>query len=82
MVLLEIDATGQTIDEMRVRIQKRLMELDPGSIVRIRLRGKMRRELLQLLSAPSLRSLAPAGMNISTPFSIGDSSEELFDGDS
>jgi DNA repair exonuclease SbcCD nuclease subunit len=68
MFMVDIEADGHTVDAIRAKIQECLQALDPESIVRIRLSGDMKHEYLELLSAPSLRSLAPVRMNVSTSY--------------
>lgn len=62
---LEMHAAGMNGTQIRSWIQARLYELPADSIVKLKVFGKISKEAMAVLSAPSLRTLAPLTMNIS-----------------
>ncbi len=65
MIRLELDIAGLSRVEMVKLLRSELASLDPESIVSLQPSGKPEdAEALSVLSAPSLRSLAPTTMNI------------------
>jgi hypothetical protein len=67
MVAVERDAAGLGADEAVTWLRSQLAALAPDSIVRVRLLGEPSPEVVAALSAPRLRALAPATMNIDFP---------------
>jgi hypothetical protein len=65
MVNLIVDARGLSEVQLRSRLRRQLLELDPDSVVRIQVSGELPNALQGVLSASSLRSLAPQSMNVS-----------------
>ena len=55
---------GMSASQIRTWIQSRLFELPPDSVLQIKVHGNISEEALGALSAPALRALAPATMNI------------------
>lgn len=64
MVLLTLNPNGQTPEQLATFIQSRLAGLDPSAVVCLALPELPAIELLPVLSAPSLRSLAPSTMDV------------------
>lgn len=64
METIELCITGLTRHQVRRRIEQSLATMDPESIVRLKILGIPENGTLQLLTAPSLRSMAPSTMNI------------------
>ena len=64
MVSLEIDASGMGAGRFARYLADELGALDPDSVVRVRVLGEASPELEKVLSARSLRALAPATMTI------------------
>jgi DNA repair exonuclease SbcCD nuclease subunit len=65
MVQLELRAAPQSADDLRATIRALLARLSPEAVVRLRLQGPVPEEARGVLSASSLRALAPARMNLS-----------------
>ena len=55
---------GMSASQTRTWIQSRLFGLPPDSVLQIKVHGNISKEALGALSAPALRALAPATMNI------------------
>ena len=70
MTRIQMHATGIGSKQIRARIQSRLSEIPEDSVVQIKVHGDLSEEALQVLSAPALRALAPASMNIISAFKI------------
>jgi exonuclease SbcD len=68
MVSLALQADAFSADALRTHLRRRLAEFEPEAVVRIELQGNPSSEAQQVLSAASLRSLAPAGMNVSVRY--------------
>lgn len=65
MIQLRIRAAGLTAIQLYSRLRRDLGSLPPDSIVQIRIPDKLTEEILPVLSAASLRELAPPSMNVS-----------------
>ncbi len=65
---LHIDITG--LDSVRLRdlLKKSLSQIDPNSIVRIKIQGNFKEKNYPVLRAAELRSLSPKDMNVSLSF--------------
>ena len=68
MVMIELEDVNRSTGDVEGWLQERLSELDPEAIVQIKPLGSVSDELLQILNASNLRSLAPPSMNISLAF--------------
>jgi exonuclease SbcD len=68
MVMIELEAGHWRRGDVEGWLQERLSELDPEAIVQIKPLGSVSEELLQILNASNLRSLAPPSMNVSLAF--------------
>jgi hypothetical protein len=55
---------GMSASQIRTWIQSRLFELPPDSVPQIKVHNNISEGALRALSAPALRALAPATMNI------------------
>jgi exonuclease SbcD len=64
MIRFELHAAGLSGNQLRTWIQSRLFEIPEDSVLKIRVHGQISEEALHVISAPSLRALAPATMNI------------------
>jgi exonuclease SbcD len=64
MVVLTIAANGLGRSALEEQLRSRLRELDPAAIVAIEPRGPLTTDLTAVLSASSLRALAPTTMNV------------------
>jgi exonuclease SbcD len=64
MVVLTLATTGLGRPALEEQLRSRLQELDPAAIVAIEPRGPLTADLTAVLSASSLRALAPATMNV------------------
>lgn len=65
MVKLEIPVEDRDLEGVKLLIKDRLALLNPEAVVRVDLAGRSRPGSLEGLTAPGLRALAPASMNIS-----------------
>lgn len=65
MVKLELHADNMNSTELASWIKDRLKKLPADSIVKLNVHGYGAEDILKVFSAPSLRLLAPASMNIS-----------------
>jgi DNA repair exonuclease SbcCD nuclease subunit len=65
MVNLVVKTAKMDAGKLRVHLQQRLSQLDPDSVVRIQVEGDIPGSCRPVLSAPYLRDLAPASMNVS-----------------
>lgn len=65
MVRLEIPVEDRSPEQVKLLIRDRLAFLTPDAVVRVDLTGRDRERALAGLTAPNLRALAPASMNIS-----------------
>jgi DNA repair exonuclease SbcCD nuclease subunit len=70
MVQVELDA-HQMRPDIESSLRKALEKLPPDGVVSIKIHGRLTKKELDVLSAPSLRSIAPPTMNVSVkiPFS-------------
>ncbi len=64
MVTIEMEGVGLNRSRFLSLLKKQIALLDPESVVRLRFSGKVDAELMGLLGASSLRSLAPSTMNL------------------
>lgn len=64
MVLLEVDVNGLGPSALTTLLSAELGALDPEAIVKLKPRGTPREEATDVLSAASLRALAPVTMNV------------------
>jgi hypothetical protein len=69
MIQLELHAVEMNSTELESWIRNSVEKLPEDSVVKLKVHGKLAEETLKLLSAPSLRALAPQKMNINTTFS-------------
>lgn len=63
---LEVQATDLTAAQLELWLQENLECLPQDSVVKIKIHGNISPELLKIISASSLRSLAPTTMNVTT----------------
>lgn len=63
-----LQADAFSADALRAHLRHRLAELHSDAVVRIQLQGNLSPEVQQVLSAASLRSLAPTGMNVTVSY--------------
>lgn len=68
MIQIDLFASEMTAKELGCWIKSSLEELPPDSVVKLKVHGKISAEAMNVLSAPSLRSLAPPTMNVNTTF--------------
>jgi DNA repair protein SbcD/Mre11 len=68
MIQMQIQVTGMSGSQIQAWIQSRLFEIPDDSVLKIKVHGKISEEALRIISAPSLRALAPATMNIRSAF--------------
>ncbi|MFC2165816.1 exonuclease SbcCD subunit D [Acidobacteriota bacterium] len=68
MINIQVSAKNLSPDELRDRIEKTLTECDPNGIVRIHIQGPVNEDALSVLTASSLRTIAPQEMNVSLRF--------------
>ena len=66
MVQLEVHPEKMSATELEAWIKSSLAELPRDSVVKLKIHGMITEEAMQVLSAPTLRSLAPQSMNISS----------------
>ncbi len=64
MIQIEIKAEGMGAARLKSVICKQLTALQSDSIVKLRILGKLSNDVFPLISASSIRSLAPSTMNI------------------
>jgi exonuclease SbcD len=64
MIRIQMHAAGMSGRQIQAWIQSRLFEIPQDSVAQIKVHGNLSEEALRVLSAPSLRALAPATMNI------------------
>ena len=65
MINMIISPEGMDVAKLRGHLRQRLSKLDPDSVVRLQIDGDLSETNREVLSAPHVRSLAPASMNIS-----------------
>ena len=68
MRVLELYANHIHSHELKAWITHHFEELPEDSVVKLKIHGKFSPEAVAILSAPSLRSLAPPSMNITPAF--------------
>ena len=68
MVKLTLEAEGWSAGDVERWLRARFSELHQDSVVQIQPLGSVSDQVLQSLSAPYLRSLAPSSMNVSMAF--------------
>ena len=68
MIQIQMQAAGINGRQIQAWIQSRLFDIPPNSVLQIKVHGNVSDEALRVLSAPSLRALAPATMNITATF--------------
>ena len=64
MISLEIDGTGMTGPSFASWLDEKIKSIPVDSIVKIKIHGKLSEDMLHVIRAESLRSLAPDTMNI------------------
>ena len=70
MTRIQMHGAGMSERQIQAWTQSRLFEIAEDSVVQIKVHGDLSEEALRVLSAPSLRALAPAIMNIISAFKI------------
>jgi DNA repair exonuclease SbcCD nuclease subunit len=68
MIQLDLHASNMNMDELRSWIETRIWDLPEDSILRIKIHDSVSSRAMEVLSAPALRNLAPATMNIDAVF--------------
>ncbi len=68
MVMMTLDAEGLGADEVEGWLRERFSELDHDAVVQIKPLGPVSDDVLQILNAPNLRSLAPPSMNVALAY--------------
>ena len=68
MIQMQMQVAGMSGRQIQAWIQSRLFEIPEDSVLQIKVHGNISEEALRVLSAPSLRALAPATMNIISAF--------------
>jgi exonuclease SbcD len=68
MVRMLLEADERTVEEILSSLEERLKELEEDAVVRIHLQGLVSNELLQVLTADTLRRIAPSSMNVSVTY--------------
>ncbi len=68
MVSFELEADSLHENDLRRLLGRRFSALDADSVVRIQVRGRLPPEASWVLSAPQLRLLAPATMNVTVSY--------------
>ncbi len=71
MVSFVLQAEGQSATALTLHLQRRLAKLDAEAVVRIQVRGTLSSDAQRVLSAASLRSLAPHSMNVTVSYPPG-----------
>jgi len=64
MIQMQMQVTGMNGRQIQAWIQSRLFEIPRDSVLQIKVHGNISQPALRVLSAPSLRALAPSTMNI------------------
>jgi DNA repair exonuclease SbcCD nuclease subunit len=65
MLQVELEAHRMRRGELERSLKRTLTKLPADGVVRLRITGRIQKEALSVLSAASLRSLAPPTMNLS-----------------
>jgi DNA repair exonuclease SbcCD nuclease subunit len=68
MIQIELQAEALQTEELRSWLKNSFAQLPSDSVVKLRVNGNVSVETMEVLRAPSLRSLAPASMNIDATF--------------
>ncbi len=68
MVRMILEPEERSVEEILSSLEKRLKELETDAIVRIHLQGSMSNELAEILTAETLRKVAPSSMNVSLTY--------------
>jgi DNA repair exonuclease SbcCD nuclease subunit len=68
MVMIAFEADCLSAGDVEGWLRERFSELDPDAVVQIKPLGSVSDQVLRILSAPNLRSLAPPSMNVSLAF--------------
>ncbi len=68
MVSFVLQPGAFSADALHAHLRHRLAEIDSEAVVRIQLQGGLSSEAQRILSAASLRSLAPCGMNVTVSY--------------
>ncbi len=68
MIVLRLEANGRSAGDVERWLRDRFSELDHDSVVQVKPLGSVSDQILQILSASNLRSLAPPSMNVSLAF--------------
>ena len=68
MIQLNVHPVEMTPVELKAWIKSTTETLPADSVLKLKIHGKLPRDVLEILKAANLRSLAPATMNISTTF--------------
>ena len=63
---LDVQAVNMTVAQLESWLKENLECLLPDSVVKIKIHGNLSPDLLKIVNAVSLRSLAPATMNVTT----------------
>lgn len=64
MIQLELHAAAMRAKELGAGLKNSLAQLPPDSVVRLKIHGEVTADVMHVLRAPSLRSMAPNTMNI------------------
>lgn len=68
MIQLELHAAAMRPKELEAWLKNSLEQLPPDSVVKLKIHGEVTADIMNVLRAPSLRSLAPGTMNIDAVF--------------
>ena len=68
MIQIELHAAERGPKELEVWLENSLGQLPSDSVVKLRVHGKVTADVMNVLRAPALRSLAPGTMNIDAVF--------------
>ena len=68
MIQLELYAAAMCPKELETWLKNSLEQLSPDSVVKLKIHGEVTADIMNVLRAPSLRSLAPGTMNIDAVF--------------
>jgi len=68
MESLTVEPSGLSSQALITQLRTQLRALHSDAVVRIQVRGPVSTEASRILSAPSVRSLAPASMNVTVSY--------------
>jgi exonuclease SbcD len=68
MISMNVLVERGTVQEILTTLEERLRELEADSIVRIHLQGPVSHEIIESLTAESIRRIAPPGINVSLAY--------------